>query len=94
MKLLYMTSYRYREHLDADDLRDLTKQFLEVGTSPGVVAHYTTLDGRGGFLVQEVQDDPAETFKVTIQYGPWIEFETVPITTIEEAFPVIQSVYG
>lgn len=94
MQSLYMTSYRYREHLDADDLRELTKQFLEVGTSPGVLAHYTMLDGRGGFLVQEVQDDAAESFKVTIQYGPWIEFETVPITTIEEAFPVIQSVYG
>jgi len=94
MKSLYMTSYKYREHLGADDLRALTKQFLEVGTSPGIIAHYTSLDGRGGFLVQEVQDDPTETFKVTIQYGPWIEFETVPITTIEEAFPVIQSVYG
>ncbi|GAA2153038.1 hypothetical protein GCM10009844_36900 [Nocardioides koreensis] len=94
MKSLYMTTYRYREHLDADDLRALTKQFLEVGTSPGVIAHYTSLDGSGGFVVQEADADPAESFKVTIQYGPWIEFETTPITTIEDAFPVIQSVYG
>ena len=29
-----------------------------------------------------------------MQYGPWIEFESSPVTTIEEAFPVILSIYG
>jgi len=29
-----------------------------------------------------------------VQYGPWIDFDVVPVATIEEAFPVILSVYG
>jgi uncharacterized protein DUF3303 len=94
MQLLYVISYKFHTDLDADDLRDLTKKFAEVGNAPGVVAHYASLDGRGGFVIQEAQDDPAEGFKVTLQYAPWIDFETVPVTTIEDAFPVILEVYG
>ena len=94
MKRLYMTTYRFRDGLDANDLRELTKQFMEIGTAPGAIAHYASLDGKGGFVISEDDDDPSETFKVTVQYGPWIEFDVVPVATIEEAFPVILSVYG
>lgn len=94
MKHLYLTAYRYRQDLDHEDLRELTRKFTEVGNAPGVVAHYTRLDGQGGFLVQEASEDPAKDFEVTIQYSPWIVFEMVPTTTIEDAFPVIQSIYG
>ena len=94
MQRLYLTSYRFRGDLDDDDLQDLTKKFAEVGQSPDVIAHYVNLDGRGGFLVQSAEGDPEEGYRTTLQYGPWIEFESTPVTTIEEAFPVIQSVYG
>jgi hypothetical protein len=94
MKLQFVTTYRYRDGLDESDLRELTKRFLEVGQGAGVTAHYTRLDGRGGILVQEITDDPERDFELTTRYAPWIEFETVPVTTIEEAFPVIQRVYG
>jgi len=94
MKLLYMITYRYRGHLGDEDLRKLTEKFMEIGTSPGVIAHYERLDGRGGFLVQEEQEDPEASYEITIRYGPWAEFEVFPITTIEDAFPVIQRVYG
>lgn len=94
MKRLYMTTYRFRDGLDADDLRELTKQFMEVGTASGTIAHYATLDGKGGVVISEDAEDPAETYKVTLQYGPWIEFDVVPVATIEESFPVVLSVYG
>ena len=94
MQRLYLTSYRFRADLDDDDLQDLTKKFAEVGQSPDVMAHYVTLDGRGGFLVQSTEGDPEEDYRTTLKYGPWIEFESTPVTTIEEAFPVILSVYG
>jgi hypothetical protein len=94
MKRLYMTTYRFRDGLRADDLRELTKQFMEIGTAPGTIAHYASLDGRGGFVLSEDTEDPSDTFKVTVQYGPWIDFDVVPVATIEEAFPVILSVYG
>jgi hypothetical protein len=94
MKRLYVIAYRYRDHLEEKDLQELTKKFSEVGTTSGVLAHYTRLDGQGGFLVQEMTEDPAKDFEVTIRYGPWMTFEILPVATIEEAFPVIQTVYG
>lgn len=94
MKRLFLTAYRYRDHLSEQDLRALTKRFQEVGTSPGVLAHYERLDGRGGFMVEERPEDDARSYEVTISYGPWIEFDVFPITTMEDAFPVIQRVYG
>ncbi len=94
MKRLEMTMYRYREGLDEDDRRKLTKKFLETGTSPGVIAHYERLDGKGGFMVEELPEDAERNYELTIKYTPWIEFDVVPITTMEEAFPVIQRVYG
>ena len=94
MQRLYLTSYRFRGDLDDDDLQDLTKKFAEVGQSPDVMAHYVTLDGRGGFLLQRTDGEVEQSYRTTLQYGPWIEFQATPVTTIEEAFPVIQSVYG
>jgi hypothetical protein len=94
MKRLYMTMYRYHENLGEDDRRKLTKKFLETGISPGVIAHYERLDGKGGFMVEELLEDVASSYELTIKYAPWIEFDVFPITTMEEAFPVIQRVYG
>ena len=94
MKRLFMTAYRYRAGLAEEDFRKLTKKFLEIGDAPGVIAHYERLDGRGGFVLQEVQEDPESSYETTVRYGPWIELEVFPITTMEDAFPVIQRVYG
>ncbi len=94
MKDFYVIAYRFREDLDADDLSELTKKFAEVGNAPGVTAHYARLDGQGGFVVQEATEDAAPGYEVTLRYVPWITFEVFPVATIEEAFPVIQRVYG
>lgn len=94
MKRLLMTTYRYRDGLREQDLRALTKKFQEVGTNPGVLAHYERLDGQGGFLVQEADENAEASYEVTITYSPWLEFEVFPIARMEEAFPVIQRVYG
>lgn len=94
MKHFFVTAYRYRDTLEEDDLRQLTAKFVEIGTSPGVIAHYTRLDGRGGFVVQELADDPEQDFEFTLRYTPWMEFDVFPVTTIEDAFPVIQRVFG
>lgn len=94
MKRLYISMYRYREGLGEEDFRKLTKKFLEIGDAPGVVAHYARLDGGGGFVVQELPEDPEAGYEITLRYGPWVDFEVFPITTMEDAFPVIQRVYG
>ncbi len=80
--------------LGEDDLRKLTKKFAEVGQPPGVVAHYVRIDGSGGFMLQEQQEDPEATYENALRYQPWIEIEIAPVATIEEAFPVALRVYG
>jgi hypothetical protein len=52
------------------------------------------MDGRSGFLIEEVPEDAERSYEITISYGPWIQFEVFPVTTMAEAFPVIQRVYG
>lgn len=95
MKRLYMTVYRYRQNLGEQDLRQLTKKFAELGTARGVIAHYERLDGMGGFMIEEPSEDDTErSYEITLRYTPWLELEVFPITTMEEAFPVIQRVYG
>ena len=94
MKRLYMTVYHYREHLGEDDLRTLTKKFAELGLAPTVIAHYERLDGKGGFMIEDVPEDAERGYEFTLRYSPWIEQEVFPITTMEDAFPVIQRVYG
>ncbi len=93
MKFMYMIAYRYKEGLNEDDLRTLTKRFVEVGNGPGIIAQYERLDGRGGFILEEL-DDPAAIYENILHYTPWVEFEVFPITTIQDAFPAILRVYG
>lgn len=93
MKRLYLTAYRYHD-LDEEATRALTKKFTELGGRPGLVAHYERLDGRGGFIVQEVADDPEKDFERNIQLSQWMDIEVIPVSTMEDAFPVIVRVYG
>jgi hypothetical protein len=94
MKLIHMVTYRYREGLREDDFRKLTKEFIQVGTPPGVIAHYERVDGKGGFLLQEVPEHPEAVKENLLRYAPWIDFEVFPVTTMADAFPLIQRVYG
>lgn len=93
MKSLYMIAYRYRE-LDDEDTQALTKKYMEIGPHPSQLAHYQRLDTRGGFIVQEVPDDPEMDYERTMLLNEWIEFEIIPIATMEDAFPVILRNYG
>ena len=96
MKRLYLTAFTYRDGLGEDDYRALLARFLELGTYPSAVSVYARLDGRGGFLVHESPDDgQAEAdFELTLRYNHWAQFETIPITTIEDALPALQRVFG
>ncbi len=68
--------------------------FVEAGVGPTVIAQYERLDGKGGFLIQEVAGDPEKDYELTLKYSPWLDFEVLPVTTMEDAFPVIARLYG
>ena len=90
MQQLYMTTYRLREGLGADDLRTLTRQLAEAGSAPGVIAHYVRLDGTGGYIVRAGQQDPGASDEATFPDQPSIDAVVIAVTTFEEAFPVIE----
>lgn len=92
METYFIITYRYRDGLGPDGYRELTKKFADVGNGPSVMAHYSRLDGSGGVLVTKGND--TKDLEVILEYVPWVSFESFPVTTIEAAFPVIQSVYG
>ena len=94
MKLMYLVSYRYREGLGEEDLRTLTKEFVKFGTPPGTIAQYERIDGKGGFALQEAPADPEGIKENLLRYAPWIDFDVVPVSTMEDTFPLIQRVYG
>ncbi len=95
MKQLFLTIYTYKSNLDEASLRELTKRFGEVGETPGTIAHYSRLDGRGGFTVSERKpEDQVKAFETILSYGPWVDFEVIPITSMADALPSITALYG
>jgi Domain of unknown function (DUF3303) len=96
MKELYVTTYRFHPDLDQDDFEALTKLFAEVGSTPGTIAHYMTIDGGSGFVVSEAVSDEerAKSFEMNVRYSRYMDFEVHPVISIEEAFPIILQVYG
>jgi hypothetical protein len=96
MKRLQIVLYTYKPHLDDTDLRTLTKEFLERGSSSSVIAHYERLDGRGGVIVQEVapEADLEADYERTLVHGKYMEFEVLLVTTIEDAVPTILKLYA
>jgi hypothetical protein len=96
MKRLCMISYTYHEGLTADDRREMVRLFAAGGEAPGVVAHYERLDGRGGFIIQEELHgrDLEKDFEQTVVFSRFMDMENHSITTVEEAFPVFQTVFG
>jgi hypothetical protein len=70
--------------------------FAAGGEAPGVIAHYERLDGRGGFIVQEELhgQDLKKDFEQTVAFSRFLDMENYSITTVEEAFPVFQTVFG
>ena len=56
------------------------------GVQRGKIVSVSETDGALGCEV--------ETYEVTLQYGPWIDFDVIAVATIEETFPGVLSVYG
>ncbi len=77
----------------AQHLPGQVPKFVEFGTPPGAITQYERLDGKGGFVIQEA-DNPEGIKENLLRYAPWIEFDVFPITTMVDAFPLIQRVYG
>ena len=61
--------------------------------SPGTIAHYVAADGSHGVVINEI-DDAAVAYKSIPSFTEWIDYQTVPVLTIEEAVPHILETLG
>jgi hypothetical protein len=84
--MLYVTRYSIRGERTKERIGALMSLFGERGEIPGTIAHYTAIDGTGGYLIIE-SDDQATLYQATLAYQEWLDLATTPIMTIEDAVP-------
>ena len=85
--MIFITTYRIKQ-LSKDETRDLMGVFAEKGVPSTVKAHYVAADGSHGLVIAEA-DDLEEAYRNILNYSEWIEYETRPYLTIEQAVPHI-----
>lgn len=85
--MIFITIYKLKG-LGKDETKELMSAFAENGVPSGVKAHYVAADGSGGVVIAET-DDLEEAYRNVLNYTQWIEYETRPYLTIEQAVPHI-----
>ena len=90
--MIFITTYRIKQ-ISKDETRELMGVFADKGVVGNVTAHYLRADGSQGVLIAE-EDDLEETYRNILNYSEWIEYDTKPYLTIEQAVPHIVDYIG
>jgi len=90
--MLFMTTYRVKPYLPRSEAKKLLDLFGKVGAAPGTIAHYVAADNSVGWTITD-QEDATSGFGATLQYSEYIEFDTKPVLTIEDALPQFLEAY-
>jgi hypothetical protein len=90
--MLFMTTYRVKPHLSRNETKKLLELFGKVGEAPGTVAHYVAADNSVGWAITD-QEDASSGYAATLQYSEYIEFDTKPVLTMENALPHLLEAY-
>jgi len=91
--MLFQTNYSIVGDRSPEHAKGLMALFAERGKSPGEIAHYVHVDGSGGTVISE-NADIKELHDVILAYTPWMEFEILPILTIDDAAPALFKYFG
>ncbi len=91
--MLFVTKYTFKGDQSPDSVKALLGVFAEQGPGEGEIAHYVLADGRGGFIISE-NDSMVAGYEATLRYQQWMDTEITPILSIEDAMPVIGTVFG
>ena len=86
--MISITTYKVKPFLSKAELTELMGVFAKEGTAPGVTAHYVAADGSYGVVISDA-DDPEPGYRNIQNYRQWIEYDTKPMLTIEQAAPII-----
>ncbi len=93
MAVLFQTNYRIVGDRSTERGKALMARFGERGAGPGEIAHYVHANGDGGTVISE-NADISELHDVVLAYSQWMEFEIIPILTIEDAAPNLLKYFG
>ena len=85
--MIFITTYKIRQ-LSKDETKELMGVFSKEGVPSTVKAHYVAADGSQGVVIQET-DDAEEGYRNLLNYSEWIEYDTKPYLTLEQALPHI-----
>jgi hypothetical protein len=85
--VIFITTYRIKQ-LSKAETKELMGVFSEKGVPSTVKAHYVAADGSHGIVISEA-DDLEEAYRNILNYSEWIEYDTRPYLTIEQAVPHI-----
>ena len=88
-----MNTYRFIGDRTPERSAALMKVFGERGEAEGTVAHYVRADGRGGWVIQDTTD-LVSGYVDSLAFAEWLEIDSVPILTIDEAVPKIMESLG
>ena len=91
--MLFGTRYKFVGDRSPESTKALLAAFGEHGAAPGTIAHYVMADGRGGLLISE-HESINDAYANMMHYQQWLEFETHPMLTIDDALPTLMEKYG
>jgi hypothetical protein len=91
--MLIVTKYRFKGDQSPDSVRALLAVFAEQGAGEGEIAHYVLADGRGGFTIAEL-DSLDDAYEAALRFAQWMDMESTPVLTIDDAMQTVGKVYG
>lgn len=86
--MLFVTYYHWVGQRGKEHGAELMTRYAERGIPPGQVAHYIHADNSGGFVIGD-ESALERLYSDALAYSTYLEFETRPILTIDEALPQI-----
>jgi hypothetical protein len=90
--MLFLTTYRVKPYLPRSETKKLLDLFGKVGEAPGTIAHYVASDNSVGWVIAE-NEDAVIGYAASLRYSEYIEFDTKPVLTIENALPSLIEAY-
>jgi hypothetical protein len=86
----FLVAWDDRDGLDDAQAAELLAAFGRWTPPTGLVFHQflNRADGRGGFAVVET-DSPTDLLDAPSKFGPWLEFDIVPVVDIADGVAVL-----
>jgi hypothetical protein len=91
--MIFITTYKVKPYLSKEETNQLMGVFAKHGAGPGAQAHYVATDGSGGLVISDI-DDLGASYRNLLNFTEWVEYDTKPFLSIDDAVPHILDSLG